>query len=151
MSCPFCLSSVNKVVDKRGVKGSGQIRRRRECLKCRQRFTTYESRAEIELVVIKKDGRRQPYDRDKLVSGIVKALEKSPYFDQVELIASRIENKLRLSGAREIQSKVIGRAVLGELKKLDPVAYLRFASVYRQFKDPKDFAKELSSLGTLAK
>src|SRR3990167_5019008 len=102
MKCIFCGSDQNKVVDKRAVKGSGEIRRRRECLKCHQRFTTYESIAELELVIIKKDGRRQAYDRDKLQAGIAKALEKRPAFNQVDELTSRIENRLRLSGTREI-------------------------------------------------
>lgn len=146
MYCPFCNSEQNKVLDKRAVKGSGEIRRRRECLKCRQRFTTYEKLAKVELIVIKKDGRRETFDRNKLRSGISRALEKLPSFNQVDPITGKIENKLRLSRTREIQSKVIGRLVLAELKKTDKIAYLRFTSVYKKFSDPSDFAKIITSL-----
>lgn len=148
MSCPFCNSSSTRVVDKRAVAGSGEIRRRRECLKCTLRFTTYERMAKVELMVVKKDGRREPFDKDKLQAGIAKSLEKRPSQDQIEAIVNKIESKIRKSGDREISSKNIGKLVLGELKKTDKVAYLRFASVYRQFEDPGDFAKELSSLGS---
>ena len=146
MNCPFCSSTLNKVVDKRAVNSSGEIRRRRECLKCHQRFTTYERLAKVELTVIKKDGRREGFDRDKLRSGIARALEKRPAFEQVEIITGRIENRLRSSRGKEIASKVIGRMVLGELKKADKVAYLRFTSVYRKFDNPSDFAKIITSL-----
>lgn len=149
MSCPFCKSSLNKVVDKRAVKGSGEIRRRRECLGCRKRFTTYEKAAQIEILVIKRDGRREPFDKEKLRAGIAKALEKRPALDQIDIVAQAIENRLRKNGLKEVQSKLIGRSVLTELKKLDPVAYLRFASVYRHFQDPSDFAKELTSLSSI--
>ena len=146
MNCPFCSSTLNNVVDKRAVNSSGEIRRRRECLKCHQRFTTYERLAKVELTVIKKDGRREGFDRDKLRSGIARALEKRPAFEQVEIITGRIENRLTSSRAKEIASKVIGRMVLGELKKADKVAYLRFTSVYRKFDNPSDFAKIITSL-----
>ncbi len=149
MNCPFCKSYNNHVVDKRAVKGSGEIRRRRECLKCHGRFTTYERLAKLELMVLKKDGRRQQFDRNKLLDGITKALEKRPGIDKAISIADKIENKLRLNGDREISSKAIGKAVLAELKELDKVAYLRFASVYKQFRNQEDFAKELSNLGNL--
>jgi len=146
MSCPFCNSSLNKVVDKRAVNSSGEIRRRRECLKCHQRFTTYERLAKIEVLVVKKDGRKEIFDHNKLRSGIARALEKRPAFEQVEIITNRIENRLRLSRAKEIASKVIGRAVLLELKKVDKIAYLRFTSVYKKFDNPSDFAKIITSL-----
>lgn len=133
-------------MDKRAVAGTGEIRRRRECLKCHQRFSTYEKLAKLEIMVIKRDGRKQIFDKLKLQMGISKALEKRPALDQVEIIADRIEAKMRKEGLKEVTSKVIGRTVLGELKKLDKVAYLRFASVYRQFNKPSDFAKELTSL-----
>lgn len=146
MRCPYCSSSISKVVDKRPVASLGEIRRRRECLKCSRRFTTYEKIANLELVVIKKDGRKEPFARDKLLNGVVKALEKRPALDQAEDLVGRIERRLRRKGCREIGSKVIGQAVLSELKRLDSVAYLRFASVYRQFKQPEDFARELNFL-----
>lgn len=145
MTCPFCGSSQNKVVDKRSVAHSGEIRRRRECLKCAKRFTTYERIASLELVVIKRDGRREPFLREKVRNGIVKALEKRPAENKIDELVEKIERRLRKKGQKEISSKLIGQLVLGELKKLDEVAYLRFASVYRNFKQAEDFAKELSS------
>ena len=146
MKCFFCGSDQSKVVDKRSVKGTGEIRRRRECLSCHRRFTTYERIGELGIFVIKKDGRRQPFDINKLRSGIEKALEKRPHEDKVEEMTQRIEKKLLAKGRKDILSKVIGRAVLQELRKFDKVAYLRFASVYRHFEDEKDFARELQSL-----
>lgn len=146
MHCPFCGSLLNKVVDKRAVPSSGEIRRRRECLKCIRRYTTYERLYSVDLMVIKKDGRKELYCKDKLLNGIVKALQKRPGADQAETIAERIEKKLRGKGKAEISTKIIGQAVLTELRKLDQVAYLRFASVYRHFEDPRDFARELESI-----
>ena len=147
MNCVFCASSLNKVIDKRSVKSSGEIRRRRECLKCHKRFTTYERVVVEEFTVIKRDGRREPFQRDKLCSGIARALEKRPCVDKVTYLADKIERSLRNKGKAEVQSKVIGKTVLTELKKLDKIAYLRFASVYRHFDNPDDFARELQMLG----
>lgn len=147
MKCVYCDSQLSKVVDKRSVKGSGEIRRRRHCLKCNRRYTTYERAVVSELIVIKRDGRRQPFAREKLNEGLVKSLEKRPHFDKVEVIADKIEGKLRAKGKNEVSSKTIGQMVLLELKKIDKIAYLRFASVYRHFDDPMDFTKELESLG----
>lgn len=146
MKCPYCGSLTNKVVDKRGVIGSGEIRRRRECLKCFKRFTTYEKVVAIELIVIKKDGRREIFEREKLRSGIAKALEKRPAMDQVDSLTDKIEMKIRNKDEKEISSKMIGQMVLTELKKLDTVAYVRFVSVYRQFKHLEDFTKEVEHL-----
>lgn len=146
MKCPFCESSLSKVVDKRSVENRGEIRRRRECLKCEKRFTTYEARAVVEILVIKKDGRREPFLREKLQVGLIKALEKRPGIDKVESILDRIESRIRVKKLQEIPSQILGKWILSELKKLDPVAYLRFASVYRTFSDPKDFRKELEML-----
>lgn len=134
------------MVDKRGVEGRGEIRRRRECLKCGRRFTTYEAVAQLEVTVIKKDGRREAFSEEKLHSGLLKALEKRPGIERVLKIVDRIEAKIRTKRLKEIQSQTIGKWVLSELKKLDPVAYLRFASVYRDFGHPRDFAKELKTL-----
>ena len=145
MKCPFCQSNLSKVVDKRSVLSRGEVRRRRECLKCGKRFTTYETRAEIEILVVKKDGRKEPYLREKLQSGLVKALEKRPGIDKVATILDRIESRIRIKGLKEISSQSLGKWILSELKKLDPVAYLRFASVYRTFSDPKDFKKEIET------
>ncbi len=146
MKCPFCGSQLSKVVDKRAVLSRGEIRRRRECLKCASRYTTYETLAAVEILVIKKDGRREPFIQEKLRSGIIRALEKRPGIEKVSTIVDRIEARIRRRGFKEIPSQTLGKWVLTELKKLDSVAYLRFASVYRSFGDPKDFAKELKTL-----
>ena len=146
MKCPFCKSSLSKVVDKRSVDSRGEIRRRRECLKCSKRFTTYETLVAVQVLVIKKDGRRQPYIREKMEKGLIKALEKRPGIDKVSLILDRIEGRIRAKRLQEIPSHELGKWMLSELKKLDPIAYLRFVSVYRKFSDPKDFKKELETL-----
>jgi transcriptional repressor NrdR len=146
MRCFFCGSDQSQVIDKRAVKTTGEIRRRRECLKCHNRFTTYEKVCALELMVVKRDGRKQLYDRSKLKRGIEKALEKRPAFDQVDVIVGVIEKKLWVKGRNQVESKLVGAAVLTELKKADQVAYLRFASVYRNFANTTDFAKELQSL-----
>ena len=146
VKCPFCQSKLNKVIDKRTVEKRGEVRRRRECLKCSKRFTTYEVLAEIEILVIKKDGKKEPYEREKLQAGLVKALEKRPGIDKIKSILDRIEGRIRVKHLQEIPSQALGRWVLSELKKLDHIAYLRFASVYRTFSDPGDFKKEIETL-----
>lgn len=146
MKCPFCQSSLSKVVDKRSVDSRGEIRRRRECLKCEKRFTTYENLAEVEILVIKRDGRKQAYDREKIQRGLIRALEKRPCLDKVAMILDRIESRIRNKRLQEVESELLGKWMLSELKKLDSIAYLRFASVYRNFGDPGDFAKELKTL-----
>lgn len=146
MKCPFCQSNLSKVVDKRSVLRRGEVRRRRECLKCANRFTTYEVLAEIEVLVLKKDGKKEPFVREKLEAGLVKALEKRPGIDKVSGVLDRIESRIREKCLQEIPSQALGKWVLVELKKLDSVAYLRFASVYRTFSDPKDFEKEIDTL-----
>ncbi|TSC66736.1 MAG: transcriptional repressor NrdR [Microgenomates group bacterium Gr01-1014_80] len=146
MKCPYCSSISSKVIDKRAVNGRGEIRRRRECLDCSKRFTTYEGLAGLKILVVKKDGRREVYDGEKLKGGLLKALEKRPGIDKTEELVDKIERKLRLKGIREIPSSILGNWVLKELKKLDEVAYLRFASVYRTFSEAKDFERELRSL-----
>lgn len=146
VKCPFCQSSLSKVVDKRAVNLRGEIRRRRECLKCSKRFTTYEILAQIEILVVKKDGKRQIFDREKLERGLVRALEKRPGIDKVSGILDKIEGRIRVKRLQEVPSQTLGKWVLSELKKIDPIAYLRFASVYRTFSDPKDFRKELETL-----
>jgi transcriptional repressor NrdR len=146
VKCPFCDSNLSKVVDKRSVSGRGEIRRRRECLKCGKRFTTYEGLATLRLLVIKKDGRRETYDREKLLSGLSRALEKRPGIDKIGLVADRIEGKMRAKALNEITSINLGKWVLSELKKIDGIAYLRFASVYHTFQDLADFEKEMKSL-----
>lgn len=115
-------------------------------MKCEKRFTTYETTAAVEIFVIKKDGRREPFIRQKLEVGLIKALEKRPGIDKVSKVLDRIESRIRLKGLSEIPSQTLGKWLLSELKKLDPIAYLRFASVYRTFSDPKDFKRELETL-----
>ena len=146
MKCPFCQSSLSKVVDKRSVDSRGEIRRRRECLKCGKRFTTYETMVAVLISVIKKDGRREPFVREKLQVGLIKALEKRPGIERVSTILDRIEGRIRTRRLQEITSQTLGKWILSELKRIDSIAYLRFASVYRTFSDPKDFAKEIKTL-----
>jgi transcriptional repressor NrdR len=146
MKCPFCGSILSKVIDKRAVIGKGEIRRRRECLKCSKRYTTYEGLAAFELLVLKRDGKKELYSKEKLYAGISKALQKRPGIENAPGIVDKIESKIREKGLREIPSSFLGRSVLSELKKLDAVAYLRFASVYRHFADAKDFEKEFEKL-----
>lgn len=133
-------------MDKRSVERRGEIRRRRECLKCSKRFTTYETLAKVEVLVIKKDGKRQPYAREKLERGLIRALEKRPGIDKVSQILDRIEGRIRSKRMQEVLSSQLGRWMLSELKKLDPIAYLRFVSVYRTFSEPGDFKRELEAL-----
>lgn len=141
MLCPYCGNDETKVTDKRDSKN--ETRRRRECLKCSKRFTTYEKIQEVEIFVIKKDGRREPFSVEKLKSGIMKACEKRPVStEQIEQLTSKIEEKLKQYGS-EVESKIIGEFVMKALKKLDKIAYVRFASVYREFKDISDFRKEI--------
>jgi len=144
MICPFCGNLESKVTNKRNVDKI--IRRRRECLSCKRRFTTYE-RPEIELVVIKKDGRRENYDRNKIKNGMIKACEKRPVSrEEIERHIDKIEEALRKKG-KEVNSQLIGELVMKSLKKLDKVAYIRFASVYKEFKDINDFRKEIRGVG----
>ena len=147
MKCPFCGDAEDKVIDSRISNEGGSIRRRRECLKCRKRFTTYERLEEHPLMVIKKDGRREPFDRKKLLSGILKACEKRPVpMDKVEGMVDEVERIIQRNYEKEVSSTAIGEFVMKQLHDLDEVAYVRFASVYRQFKDINQFMKELSSL-----
>ena len=146
MYCPYCQSDLSQVIDKRAVKGTGEIRRRRECLKCHKRYTTYERVLPVEYLVIKRDGRKQPFDINKLRAGISRALEKRPALIDLERILAKVEKKVKSKESKEIESKIIGKEVCAELKRVDKVAYLRFVSVYRQFKEPGDFTKELAAL-----
>ena len=147
MKCPFCGNVEDKVIDSRISNEGGSIRRRRECLKCQKRFTTYERLEEHPLMVIKKDGRREPFDRKKLLSGILKACEKRPVpMDKVEGMVDEVERIIQRNYEKEVSSTAIGEFVMKQLHDLDEVAYVRFASVYRQFKDINQFMKELSSL-----
>ena len=147
MQCPHCESLDNKVVDSRLSQEGAVIRRRRECLKCERRFTTYERVEEMSPMVIKKDGRREHLDRQKILAGLKKACEKRPIsMDTLDAVATRIEKKLQENGETEISSRAIGEAVMAELYHLDQVAYVRFASVYREFKDLNQFMSELKGL-----
>ncbi len=147
MKCPFCGHIEDKVVDSREAKDGDAIRRRRECLRCRRRFTTYEHIEDVLPVVVKKDGRREVFDRNKILSGLKKACEKRPVSMEVlEEIVSRIEKKAQESGEKEIPSSMIGEEVMRELQRLDEVAYVRFASVYREFKGINEFMDELKDL-----
>ncbi len=147
MRCPFCSYTESRVVDSRVSKDAESIRRRRECLKCKKRFTTSERGEETLPLIVKKDARREPFDRQKIFSGLKKACEKRPIsVDILEKIVSRIEQGLVESGEREVKSSVIGEKVMEELYNLDEVAYVRFASVYREFKDINQFMRELKDL-----
>lgn len=147
MKCPFCSALQNKVIDSRLSKDHNVIRRRRECLDCGKRFTTYERIEEILPLVIKKDGRREPFDRSKIFTGMKKAFEKRPIsITTIERAVERIEQSLQEKGEKEIESARIGEKVMKELHEVDDVAYVRFASVYRQFKDITDFMKEVGKL-----
>ncbi len=147
MKCPFCGNLEDKVIDSRTSKEGSAIRRRRECLKCNKRFTSYERVEDIIPMVIKKDGRREPFDRLKILTGLKKACEKRPIgMDTLEGITDSIEKKLIGLGVKEIQSSWIGEEVMSSLRELDKVAYVRFASVYRQFKDINEFMKEVKTL-----
>ena len=147
MKCPFCGHVEDKVVDSREGKDGQVIRRRRECLKCEKRFTSYERIDEIALMVVKKDERREPYDRNKVLGGLRRACEKRPVSPQaLEKVADRIEQILQESPEREIPTRVIGETVMEALRDLDTVAYVRFASVYRQFQDVDQFMRELKGL-----
>lgn len=147
MKCPFCGNVEDKVIDSRISNEGDSIRRRRECLKCQKRFTTYERLEEHPLMVIKKDGRREPFDRKKLLSGILKACEKRPVpMDKVEGMVDEVERIIQRNYEKEVSSTAIGEFVMKQLHDLDEVAYVRFASVYRQFKDINQFMKELSGL-----
>jgi transcriptional repressor NrdR len=146
MKCPLCGKADNKVVDSRLCRNGGAIRRRRECLACEGRFTTYEFVEEVLPVVIKKDGRREAFDRRKVLSGIKKACEKRPISsDTIESILESVEHTCQNFCGKEIPASVIGEAVMEELQKLDGVAYVRFASVYREFRDVSEFLKELKT------
>lgn len=147
MKCPFCGYLESKVVDSRPTEEGGSIRRRRECLSCGKRFTTYETVESVPLMVIKKDGSREAYDKNKVLNGLIRACQKRPVSMAVlEDTVSEIEQQLSNTMEREVHSEQIGELVMEHLKKIDQVAYVRFASVYRQFKDLDSFMDELSKL-----
>jgi transcriptional repressor NrdR len=147
MKCPFCHETDNRVIDSRLSKDNNMIRRRRECSDCNRRFTTYERVEEMMPLVVKKDGRRENYDRIKIINGLKRACEKRPVsINTIEAIADRIERNLQERGEKEIPSSVIGETLMRELHDTDQVAYVRFASVYRSFKDINEFMVELEEL-----
>jgi transcriptional repressor NrdR len=147
MKCPFCGHEEDKVVDSRSSKEGQAVRRRRECLQCQKRFTTYEYIETVPLAIIKNDQRREPYEREKLLHGILSACKKRPIGrEQIDAIIDRIEEQAQKLSKTEIPSSEIGKLVMDELYKLDDVAYVRFASVYRQFKDKGEFVTQVKEL-----
>ena len=147
MKCPYCGYSESKVIDSRPADENASIRRRRECLSCAKRFTTYETVESLPMVVVKKDGSRQSFDRRKVLGGMIRACEKRPVpLAELEKIAGEIEQDLQNSMEREIRTETIGEKVMDRLRSVDQVAYVRFASVYRQFKDINTFMSELNKL-----
>ncbi len=149
MHCPFCSANDTKVIDSRLVAEGEQVRRRRECVACGERFTTFETAELVMHRLIKSDGSRQPFDEDKLRAGMQRALEKRPVsVERREEAIAHIKHRLRATGEREIKSRVLGELVMTELQKLDEVAYIRFASVYRRFQDLDQFREEIDRLRT---
>jgi transcriptional repressor NrdR len=147
VKCPFCANGENRVIDSRISKDGSAIRRRRECLACEKRFTTYEFVEEVLPVLVKKDGRREPFDRLKIIAGIKKACEKRPIsMDAIENMVDNVEQACQEYQGKEIPSSMVGEKVMKELQRVDGVAYVRFASVYRQFRDVGDFMEELKDL-----
>lgn len=147
MKCPFCSYADSRVIDSRSVDNGTSIRRRRKCPECGRRFTTYEKYEETPLLVIKKDGRRELFDSQKLTNGLLKAFEKRPFsYEQIQSIASGIERDLRALGESEVKSTLIGETVMKALEKIDQIAYVRFASVYRQFADVNSFMQEIQGM-----
>ncbi|MBT5330679.1 MAG: transcriptional regulator NrdR [Porticoccaceae bacterium] len=147
MHCPFCNTEDTKVIDSRLVAAGGQIRRRRECVNCGERYTTYEMPELVMPYVVKTDGTREPFNEEKLRGGLQRALEKRPVdSEQVESAITRIKQSLRSTGEREVPSRMIGESLMETLHELDQVAYVRFASVYRQFEDIEEFRAELDKL-----
>lgn len=147
MKCPFCDYDETKVIDSRPTEDNTSIRRRRECLRCQKRFTTYEKVEDIPVFVIKKDGNRESFDKRKILNGILKACEKRPVsILQMESVADEIEKQIYNTMQQEVPSSLIGELVMKKLKELDDVAYVRFASVYRQFKDINTFMEELQKI-----
>ncbi|MDO5786712.1 MAG: transcriptional regulator NrdR [Phascolarctobacterium sp.] len=147
MKCPFCSYRDSRVIDSRAVEDGTSIRRRRECPDCGRRFTTYEKYEETPLVVSKKDGRRELFDAKKLLGGLLKAFEKRPVpYEKVQEIADSVERELRMNGESEVESSRIGELVMQHLEETDQIAYVRFASVYRQFADVKNFMQELERI-----
>jgi transcriptional repressor NrdR len=148
MYCPFCSEKETKVIDSRLVSDGHQIRRRRECIACHERYTTFETAELVMPRIIKRDGTREPFNEDKMRSGFSRALEKRPVsIEQVELSINKLKSQLRATGEREVTSEMLGNLIMAQLKELDKVAYLRFASVYLSFEDISEFADEIARLG----
>lgn len=148
MYCPFCTANDTKVIDSRLVSDGHQVRRRRECLACHERYTTFESAELVMPRIIKRDGTREPFNEEKMRSGITRALEKRPVStEQVEKAINKLKSQIRATGEREITSEMLGNLLMEQLKELDKVAYLRFASVYLSFEDISEFADEIALLG----
>ncbi len=147
MYCPFCTDRETKVIDSRLVAEGNQVRRRRECQTCGERFTTYETAALVLPCIIKNNDSRQPFDEYKLRNGLLRALEKRPVdMETIDATIDRIKHRLRATGEREVQARVVGELVMAELRHLDDVAYVRFASVYRSFQDVKEFHREIEAM-----
>ena len=147
MHCPFCNETETKVIDSRLVSDGAQVRRRRECLSCRERFTTFEAAELLMPRIIKQDGKREPFDEEKLRSGFLRALEKRPVsIEDIEAAITTVKRGLQSMGEREIESLVVGEAVMNQLRILDQVAFVRFASVYRSFQDVSEFQQEIDRL-----
>jgi transcriptional repressor NrdR len=147
MHCPFCAAEDTKVIDSRLVAEGDQVRRRRECLSCNERYTTYEVAELVMPRIVKQDGNREPFNEDKLRSGFTRALEKRPVsIEDIEAVINKIKHALRATGEREVNSRVLGELVMDHLKLLDKVAYVRFASVYRSFEDVSEFQDAIASL-----
>ena len=147
MKCPFCGCEDSRVIDSRSVEEGASIRRRRECPRCGRRFTTYEKYEQIPLLVIKRDGRREMFDGKKILAGLLRAFEKRPFtYEQIQSLTNQIENEIRASGENEVKSTKIGEVVMAHLEKIDQIAYVRFASVYRQFADVNSFMQEIQNM-----
>ncbi len=147
MYCPFCSSLETKVIDSRLVAEGSQVRRRRECMSCNERFTTFESAELVMPRLIKQDGTREPFNEEKLLNGLTRALEKRPVsIEQIEAMIVQIQAQLRATGEREIPSRLVGESVMKQLKQVDQVAFVRFASVYRSFEDIDEFRAEIDKL-----
>ena len=148
MHCPFCAAVDTKVIDSRLVADGHQVRRRRECLDCHERFTTFETAELVMPRLIKRDGSREPFNEDKLRNGLLRALEKRPVsMEEMELAINKLKSQLRATGEREVSSEMVGTILMEQLKQLDKVAYVRFASVYRSFEDIREFGEEIAKLG----
>ena len=148
MFCPFCSASDTKVIDSRLVSDGHQVRRRRECLACHERYTTFESAELVMPRIIKRDGSREPFNEEKMLSGLTRALEKRPVsMEQIELAINKLKSQMRATGERESSSEMLGDLIMAQLKILKKVAYLRFASVYLSFEDISEFADEITRLG----